>query len=511
MDGARDYNAAREFVDGAIDKGFAAKLAFVDPDRSLTYRDLQIASNKMANVFRGLDIRREARVALLMLDTIDFPVAYWGAIRAGIIPVCLNTLMTADQYRYLIKDCRAEAVVVSSDLLAMLELAMADHSTVRHIIVAGGDGANYPGLAELLSTASNNAKTACTSSDETAFWLYTSGSTGPPKGVRHVHTSLRYVAEHFGSKVLGVGPDDVCFSAAKLFFAYAQGAAMVIPMLAGATSVLLPERPTPKFVMETMRRYHPTVFFGVPTLYATMLCDPSCKLSSASPGLRLCVSAGEALPADVGQSWKKRTGVDILDSVGSTEMLNAFLSNRPDDNKYGTSGRAVDGYKLRLVDEDGNDVAESVIGELLVCGGSAAEGYWNRRKESRKTFVGEWVFTGDKYFRDDEGYYHYCGRTDDMIKVGGRWVSPFEVEQALVSHPCVIEAAVVAKKDAEGLIKPKAFVVQNGQHSAEDIFLTLKEHVKTTIGVWKYPRWIEIVDDLPKTATGKIQRYKLRD
>ncbi len=511
MDGACDYNAAHDFIDGAIDKGFAAKLAFVDPDRSLTYHDLQIATNKMANVFRHLDIRREARVALLMLDSVDFPIAYWGAIRAGIIPVCLNTLMTADQYRYLIEDCRAEAVVVSNDLLAMLELAIAGHSTVRHIIVADGDGANYPGLAEQLSTASDNVKTASTSSDETAFWLYTSGSTGPPKGVRHVHRSLRYVAEHFGQDVLGVGPDDVCFSAAKLFFAYAQGAAMAIPMLAGATSVLLPGRPTPKSVVETLRRYHPTVFFGVPTLYASMLGDPACEPKNASNSLRLCVSAGEALPADVGQTWKKRTGVDILDSVGSTEMLNAFLSNRPNDNRYGTSGRAVDGYKLRLVDEDGNDVAESVIGELLVCGGSAAEGYWNRLNESRKTFVGEWVFTGDKYFCDDEGYYHYCGRTDDMIKVGGRWVSPFEVEQALVSHPAVIEAAVVAKKDGEGLIKPKAFVVQNEQYSQEDIFITLKEHVKATIGVWKYPRWIEIVDDLPKTATGKVQRYKLRD
>jgi 4-hydroxybenzoate-CoA ligase len=329
--------------------------------------------------------------------------------------------------------------------------------------------------------------------------------------VLHVHTSPMYVAENYGKGVLGIEHDDICFSAAKLFFAYGFGAGMAIPMSVGATTVLLPGRPTPQSVLETMRQHNPSMFFGVPTLYAALLANPECRPENGSGRLRRCISAGEALPEDIGKTWKQRMGVDILDGIGSTEMLHVFLSNRPDDILYGSSGKEIPGYKLRLVDGNGDETGVDEIGELLVCGDSSADGYWNQRKKSRATFAGEWTHTGDKYTRDAEGYYHYCGRTDDMFKVSGRWVSPFEVEQALVSHASVLEAAVVAKEDDDGLIKPKAFVVLSGAPADDGLFETLKEHVKSSVGSWKYPRWIEFVSDLPKTATGKIQRFKLRE
>ena len=337
------------------------------------------------------------------------------------------------------------------------------------------------------------------------------GSTGDPKGTRHVHTSMAYVAKYYAKGILGMRHEDVTFSAAKLFFAYGLGAGMQITMAEGGTTILLPERPTPTAVLATMKKHNPTLFFGVPTLYAAMLADADCKPENSSSKLRLCVSAGEALPADIGETWKSRMGVDIIDGIGSTEMLHIFLSNRPDDVRYGTSGKEFDGYKLRLVDENGLDVETGEIGELLVAGASSADGYWNQREKSRATFAGIWTHTGDKYVRDEEQYYHYCGRTDDMFKVSGIWVSPFEVEQALVSHPAVLEAAVVPKEDEEELLKPKAFVVLNEGTAQDRLFDTLKEHVKDKVGAWKYPRWIEFVSELPKTATGKIQRYKLRD
>lgn len=505
-----DYNAASVMVDRNVSRGFGDKVAFLDPERSLTYSALQQATNKVANMLTSLQIKRETRVALLMLDTVDYPCVFWGAVRAGVVPVCLNTLLPVDQYLYILGDCRAEVIVVSAPLLDVIAPLIGQLPFLQHVIVAEGQASEYLSLHTLMDEAADTFETARTCSDETAFWLYSSGSTGAPKGVRHVHTSPAYVADHYGNCVLGIRHDDICFSVAKLFFAYGFGASMAIPMSVGATTVLLPDRPTPQSVLSILKRFNPTLFFGVPTLYAALLADLACTPENSSNKLRLCISAGEALPEDVGKSWDKRMGVSILDGIGSTEMLHVFLSNRPDDIRYGTSGREFPGYKLRLIDDDGNDVANGELGELLVSGGSAGEGYWNQRAKSRATFAGEWTHTGDKYFRDDEGYYHYCGRTDDMFKVSGRWVSPFEVEQALSSHPEVIEAAVVAHADAEGLIKPKAFVILRSQHFACALREDLKVHVKNSIGVWKYPRWIEIVDELPKTATGKIQRFKLR-
>jgi len=512
MDNCEYYNAVEIFVDANVEKGLGDKAAFVDGDRTLSYGDLQIATCQVANLLTSLDVRREERVGVLLFDTVDFPVCYWGAIRAGIVPVCLNTLLTTDQYEYLMSDSRIRTLFISPQLLDVVSPILAGLENLKSVIVVGQGQEDHEYLVfeTLLRKADKEFSTAKTSADEVAFWLYSSGTTGNPKGVCHVHSSLEYVARNLGQAVLKITRDDVVFSAAKLFFAYAQGGILGNAMFAGATSILLTGRPTPEAIMATLKHHQPTLFQGVPTLYANILASPVCQRESMPKNLRLCISAGEALPEDVGRSWKKKMGIDVIDTVGSTEMLNAFIANRPDDIRYGASGRAIDGYRLKLTDEDGNNTPVGEIGELLVSGGSAAQGYWNQREKSRHTFLGEWVRTGDKYFRDKEGYYHYCGRSDDMFKVGGRWVSPFEVEQALISHPAVVEAAVVAWRDSEGLIKPKAFVVLGKGVAQDGLFAILKEHVKASVGPWKYPRRMEFMAELPKTATGKTLRYKLR-
>jgi 4-hydroxybenzoate-CoA ligase len=451
---------------------------------------------------------------MIMLDTVDFPILFWGAIRAGIVPIPLNTLLTAEQYRYILTDSRAKVLFVSAPLLAVAQAAAAGVASLKQIVVVGEKADGLARFDDLLAAANTAAEPAPTSSDEVAFWLYSSGSTGMPKGAKHIHTSPMATATLYAQPILGISENDVCFSAAKLFFAYGLGNAMSFPMSVGATAVLMPDRPTPAACFAVMKRAQPTIYYGVPTLYAAMLADATCTKDNGSTRLRLCVSAGEALPEHVGLEWKKRFGVDILDGVGSTEMLHIFVSNRVDALKYGTSGIPVPGYEARLADEHGKDVSEGEIGELLIRGPSAADGYWNQREKSRRTFEGEWTRTGDKYVREPDGFYRYCGRTDDMFKVSGQWVSPFEVESALVTHPRVLEAAVVAQEDVDGLTKPKAFIVLKADGAGEDqeaLREALKEHVKRQIGTWKYPRWIEIVEGLPKTATGKIQRFKLRD
>ncbi len=508
----RLYNATTEMIDTHGSAGRGAKAAFIDPGETLTYATLAERTNRVANLMRTYGIAREQRIALLLLDTVDYPPAFWGAIKAGVVPVALNTLLTTEQYAYILEDSRAQALIVSAPLIDTIKPVLGNLPFLKHIFVTGGDVPTFAlNFRDELSHQSPDAETAATHSDETAFWLYSSGSTGMPKGTRHVHTSLMDTAKLYGQGVLGIREDDVIFSAAKIFFAYGLGNAMSFPLSVGATTILLPERPTPESVFRTLKQYQPTIFCGVPTLYAAMLNYPAGGPSSGSSKLRQCISAGEALPAEVGKAWTEKFGVDILDGIGSTEMLHIFISNRPGDVNYGTSGKPVPGYKVRLVDEQGSDVPDGEVGELLVFGPTAADGYWNQRSKSRTTFEGGWTRSGDKYIRDAAGNYTYQGRTDDMFKVSGIWVSPFEVESALISHPAILEAAVVPKEDSDGLIKPRAVIVLKPGHTSDEALVaSLKEHVKTKAGPWKYPRWIDVTDSLPKTATGKIQRYKLR-
>jgi 4-hydroxybenzoate-CoA ligase len=467
---------------------------------------------------KGLDLREEDRVVLLFHDTVDYPVAFWGTIRAGVVPIPINTLLTAEQYAYLFADSRAAAAVVAAPLARTLLSIRSRLPHLRTIIVAEASAEDKAELTDVLffedvlALGNSEPCVAPTMSDEVAFWMYTSGSTGDPKAVRHVHTSLMAASRLMGQGVIGIREDDVVFSAAKLSFSYGLGNAMAFPMSVGASAVLLPERPTPQAVLDAIRRHRPTIFYAVPSLYAALLAHPDIGPGAGSDRLRLCISAGEALPANLGERWREAVGVDVLDGLGSTEMLNTFLSNRPGDVRYGSTGKPVPGYDIKIVDEHGHELPAGEIGELVVRGPSAGEGYWNQRAKSRRTFAGEWTYTGDKYLRDQDGYYFYCGRTDDMFKVNGMWVSPFEVEAALVSHEAVLEAAVIGKEDGDGLVKPKAFIVlKNGYAADESLLDTLKVHVKERAGLWKYPRWIDIRPDLPRTATGKIQRFKLRD
>src|SRR5499426_1075162 len=514
----RPYNAATGFVDANIARGLGDKVAFTDSERTLTYAQLQANSYRFAAALKALGLREESRVVLAFHDTVDYPVAFWGAIRAGIVPIPVNTLLTAEQYAYLLADSRAAAIVVAAPLASTV-LSIRDRLPHLHSVIvvetSASEWADVSGVRlfeDVLAQGEPTPFTAPTMSDEVAFWMYTSGSTGDPKAVRHVHTSLMATARLMGQGIIGIRNDDVAFSAAKLSFSYGLGNAVSFPMSVGASTVLLPERPTPQAVLAALRRHRPTIFYAVPSLYAALLAHPEIGPGAGSDRLRLCVSAGESLPAHLGERWRQVVGVDVLDGLGSTEMLQTFMSNRPGDVRYGSTGKPVPGYDVKIVDENGRELPDGEIGELVVRGPSAGEGYWNQRAKSRRTFVGEWTHTGDKYLRDSDGYYHYCGRTDDMFKVSGMWVSPFEVETALASHEAVLEAAVIGKQDADGLVKPKAFIVLRNGYTADDVLLeTLKAHVKERAGLWKYPRWIDVRLDLPRTATGKIQRYKLRE
>ncbi|MDU8927389.1 benzoate-CoA ligase family protein [Alisedimentitalea sp. MJ-SS2] len=512
----KNENAALYFVDRHIKEGRGDKVAFREADgkqRALSYGRLAEESGHFAGALYRHGVRREERIAMIVRDQIEFPVVFWGAIKAGAIPVPLNTLLSASVYEAILNDSRASILVVSDELWEVVKPAVAENRFLRAVLVIDSDESGAPERTESYREFVEGAEvidTVDAYGDELAFWLYSSGSTGMPKGVRHVHSSLKATADTFGQQILGIREDDVVYSAAKFFFAYGLGNAMSFPMSVGATTVIFGGRPTPDVAFDIMSAHKPTVFCGVPTLYAALVAEQEAKGGNPDHAIRICTSAGEALPRDIGERWEARWGAPIIDGVGSTEMLHIFLSNAPGNIVYGTSGVPVPGYEVRLVDEHDEDVGEGAVGELLVRGPSSAEGYWNRRSKSQSTFEGHWTRTGDKYERDGDGRFVYCGRTDDMFKVSGIWVSPFEVEQALIEFPGVLEAAVVAREDDKGLAKPAAFLVMKDGEAAPE-GQAVKDFVKARIGMWKYPRWVEVVSELPKTATGKIQRFKLRD
>ena len=506
----RCYNAADDLLGRNLVAGRGGKLAYIDDQGGYTYEELARRVDRAANVLVGLGLAREQRVLLCVHDTIDFPSVFLGAIKAGIVPIATNTLLTANDYEYMLNDSRARVAVVSAALLPLFEPLLGKVPTLERIVVAGRDEGK-DALGALMSAAPDRFDAVSTTCDDVCFWLYSSGSTGAPKGTVHIHSSLIQTAELYARPVLGIREEDVVFSAAKLFFAYGLGNGLTFPLAVGATTVLMAERPTPEAVFKRLRDHQPSIFYGVPTLYAALLASDACPTRDAL-NLRMCTSAGEALPEEIGRRWTERFGVPILDGIGSTEMLHIFLSNSPGDLRYGTTGKAVPGYALRLVDDDGNVIeTPDEPGELQIAGPSSAVAYWNNRAKSRDTFLGPWTRSGDKYTRTADGYYVYKGRNDDMLKVSGIYVSPIEVESCLINHEAVLEAAVVGLEDDDGLIKPKAFVVlKQGYRAGPEMAETIKSHVKASLAPYKYPRWTEFVEELPKTATGKIQRFKLR-
>ncbi|MGE0334084.1 MAG: benzoate-CoA ligase family protein [Gammaproteobacteria bacterium] len=508
----REYNAAHDLVERNLAAGRTDKIAYIDDAGTCTFGELAARVNRAGHALRGLGLQPEDRVMVALHDSIDFPAVFLGAIKAGLVPIATNTLLTAHDYRYMLADSRARALVLSAALVPIFAPLLRDAPALRHVIVSGAtalpDGAHD--LAALMAAAPAQLAPAATTVDDVCFWLYSSGSTGAPKGTVHIHSSLVHTAELYARPILGLGEDDVVFSAAKLFFAYGLGNSLTFPLAVGATAILMAERPTPESVFRRWLTHQPTIFYGVPTLYAALLASPALPARDAVR-LRRCTSAGEALPADIGERFTRHFGVEILDGIGSTEMLHIFLSNRPGEVRYGTTGKPVPGYDVRLCDEQGHEVPPGTLGELQIRGPSAALMYWNNRAQSLATFQGPWTRAGDKYRVDAEGYYVYGGRSDDMLKVSGQYVSPFEVEGALMTHPSVLEAAVVGQVDDEGLVKPRAVIVlRAGIAGSAALEAELKAHVKTRLAPHKYPRWIEFVDELPKTATGKIQRFRLR-
>jgi benzoate-CoA ligase family protein len=528
----RSYNAAVDFVDRHVAEGRGQKIAFVEEGRTTTYAELADRTARVASAIRGLGIEAEQRVMLCLHDTSDFVAIFFGAIRAGAVAVPVNTLLTTDDYAFMLEDSRARLLFVSDALLDKVQPALSRLPRPPRVVIVKSPAftgprdltpSSSPGetrvsrtalqleFEAMLASTKPSDEVAPTTCDDVAFWLYSSGSTGAPKGAIHLQSHLVQTASLYGVDVLGMREDDVVFSAAKLFFAYGLGNALTFPLHVGATAVLMADRPTPAAVMRTLVRHQPTIFCGVPTLFASMLADRSLADSKGSAKLRVSISAGEALPKHTGESWRARFGTDILDGIGSTEMLHIFLSNRHGDVRYGTSGKPVPGYQVKLIDDAGEPTPDGEEGSLWVNGPSSCVAYWNQRQKSLDAFHGAWTRTGDRYVRDADGYYTYSGRSDDMLKVGGIWVSPFEVESALSEHEAVLEAAVVGHADGEGLIKPRAFVVlREGHAGSEALVAKLQTFVKSKLALYKYPRWIEFVKELPKTATGKIQRYKLR-
>ena len=510
-------NAAALFVDRNVEEGRGNHLAILFQDKELTYRQVQEMVNRTGNLLLRLDVQPEQRVMMLLLDGPEFVATFFGAIKMGAIPVPINTNLRSSEYRFYLNDSRAPVAVVSQALLPQVEPVLAELRSLRKLVIVDGSAGGrvnpvqMHAFGDLLGAMNGELTAEPRSPDDGCFWLYSSGTTGAPKGTVHLQHDMIVCSELYARSILGISKRDRTFSVAKLYFAYGLGNAMYFPFWVGASTVLDPGRPEPRRVFEIIERYRPTLFFSVPTNYAALLASPESAKSDFS-SVRLCVSAGEALPASIIQRWRERYRLDILDGIGSTEVCHIFISNRAGGVKPGSSGKVVPGYEARIVDDLGQRVPDGEIGNLIIKGDSTCAYYWNQHEKTKQVIQGEWIRTGDKYYRDSEEWFWYAGRTDDMLKVSGQWVSPAEVESALIEHPAVLESGVVGVEDVDGLTKPKAFVVlRSGQVASDELALELKDFVKAKIAPYKYPRWIEFVDELPKTATGKIQRFKLRE
>ena len=515
LDFSKNFNVAVPFIDRHLGEGRATKIAIRATDgQSVTYDELAANVNRCGNALLGLGLAQGARVLMVVKDCPEFFYLFWGAIKTGLVPVPLNTMLRAVDYEYIIADSEAGAVTYSPEFASEVEPAIAAlKSKPAHVLPCDGEGTTIRSLIEAGNPALDPAPATAT---KQCFWLYSSGSTGRPKGTVHCHRDMVVTSQLYGVDVLGMGEEDIHFSAAKLFFAYGLGNAMTFPLWVGGTAVLCAPRPTPDLTFDVIETYKPTLYYGVPTLYAAQLAT----LETAKPDLssvRCWVSAGEALPADIFRRWQEKTGLAILDGIGSTEILHIFVTNRPNDVKPGTSGRPVPGYAARIVGEDGKEVQTGDAGILQIRSDSNAVSYWNKPEKTSQTMLpGGWLSTGDTYRQDEEGYFVYEGRSDDMMKVGGIWTSPIEIEAKLIEHPKVLEAAIVARADDAGLIKPEAWIILIDPGEIGDaagrqaLEAELLAHVKAGLAPYKYPRWWNFVDELPKTATGKIQRFKLR-
>ena len=494
------FNAATHFVDRNVAEGRGDKIAIECGDERVTYAALLRNVNRAGSALRRLGVRPEERVLLLLLDGPAFAYCFFGAIKIGAVPVPLNTLWKPADYAHVVADSRASVIVVSPELLPSIDALTGVDRRGLQVVTA---------IDALLAEGSNDLDADATHRDAPAFWLYSSGSTGAPKGCVHLQHDMVICAELFGKGVLGIRENDRTFSVAKLFFAYGLGNALYFPLSVGATTILWPGPPAPQHVYAVIEKHRPTLFYSVPTSYAMLLAqDGRFDLSS----IRLAVSAGEALPAPIYERFKQRFGIDIIDGIGSTEALHMFISNRPDAIRPGSSGLIVPGYDARLLDDEKNAVESGEIGNLWISGDSVCDGYWNKHEKTKSTIEGRWIRTGDKYTQDADGFYWYAGRSDDMLKVGGQWVSPIEVEGALVAHPSVLECGVVGREDQDALVKPMAFVVLRDAADASDgLAHELQQFVRDRLAEYKRPRWVAFVPALPKTATGKIQRFRLRE